>query len=165
MLLHRRFLSRVRQVKWEGIVAALGTMNPGLGRRLARLEPVDDVVQAVSQVPMVPKERAAGGLLFIGDAAGMIAPLCGDGQAMALESAVLLAGLVGGLPRQLSRGNVERLSRSWDATWRRWFAWRVRLGRAFQAALLRPHAADLCFALLETAPSLKNHLVRATRGR
>jgi flavin-dependent dehydrogenase len=165
MLLHQKLLSQIGTTQWESLLQALGRMNPALGQRLAELAPDDAVVQAVAQVPMVFKERTAHGLLFIGDAAGMIAPLVGDGQGMALESAVLLAELVQRMPARPGRAELGWLARSWDRTWRRWFSWRLRLGRLFQSALLRPHAADLVLALLDGAAPLKNYLVRVTRGK
>ena len=94
----------------------------------------------------------------------MIAPLCGDGQAMALESAVLLADAVKSLPRPVGEGDIAALSQEWDRTWRKRFADRLRLGRFLQFALLRAAAGETAVRLISRVPRLGTALVRATRS-
>ena len=129
-----------------------------LGRRLATLKPCDVETCAVAQIPLSTKASTHNGVLFVGDAAGMIAPLAGDGQAMAMESALTLAGLLHDrLPR------VPR--RQWSREWRQRFGVRVRLGSWLQAAIIRPAIAGLLMRLLGRFPSVARALVVATRGR
>ncbi len=134
----------------------LSGLSPSLRSRLEALSP-DGEPLAAAQLTFTEKEPSSGAILFIGDAAGMIAPLCGDGQAMALESAVLLAELM------QSAGGRE-LPALWDDIWRRRFSSRLRAGRWLQELLRRPVAAEAAVRLLRPWPGLAKSLLVATRG-
>lgn len=136
--------------------ALLARFSPSLRGRIEALRP-DAEPLAVAQLIFTAKETSSGSIIFIGDAAGMIAPLCGDGQAMALESAVLLAEL-------MARGDGDALPRLWDDLWRRRFASRLRVGRWLQALLMRPMAAETVIRVLKRWPVLASPLLARTRG-
>ena len=87
----------------------------------------------------------------------MIAPLCGDGQAMALESAIMLAEL-------MTRENGARLPELWDDAWRRRFSTRLWLGGRLQGLLLRPRAAEAAVRLLRPWPALAGPVLALTRA-
>lgn len=137
-------------------IAPLARLSPSLRSRTESLRP-DGEPLAAAQLTFTAKEPSSGSILFIGDAAGMIAPLCGDGQAMALESAILLGEL-------LSRSDAENLSELWDDLWRRRFAARLRIGHWLQALLLRPGAAEASIRVLKACPFLAKPLLATTRG-
>ncbi len=136
--------------------------NPTLDERLRPLSRVSDRFEAVSQVPLMAKTRFAGNVCMVGDAAGMIAPLCGDGMAMALDAADLLAPLADDL---LAGDRSPSAFRSaYRRQWRRTFGRRMRIGRWVHAAAFRP---TLTTALLRTCtalPPIARWLIRATRG-
>jgi flavin-dependent dehydrogenase len=147
------------------VLATLASKNSALARRLEALEPEGSEPLSVAQVPFQVKEPAKDGVLFIGDAAGMVAPLAGNGQAMALESALLLADLIDrhGVPR--SEDQRDRLARAWSLRWTLKYRARLELGRGLQTLLLRAPAADRALQLLGSAPALTKALVRLTRSR
>lgn len=164
MLLEQRFVDRLSDREWPTIRAALQAANPALGARLASLVPSDAGVLAVAEVPFSDKELSKDGVLFVGDAAGMIAPLAGDGQAMALDSAVLLSELAGRLPPRPSRRDLERLGRSWALRWRLRFLLRMRIARELQRLLFDPVSADRAIRGVAAVPGLAGLLARLTRG-
>jgi flavin-dependent dehydrogenase len=98
----------------------------------------------------------------LGDTAAMIAPLVGDGMAMALRSAELCAPLIDGyLQGALSWQEVgKRYTRLWHSEFNR----RLAVARLLENMLQSPRRADLLFRLGATFPLLANYLVRATRG-
>ena len=165
VLLEKRAMERIGSSRWEVFSVALAEANPRLRDRLRGLEPAEDRVLGVGQVPFSSKERSVGPVLLLGDAAGMIAPCCGDGQSMALESAALLAKLLESLPRRPSPDQLEALGREWDRSWRVAFGRRMRLGRAIGRLLFRAPLADLALRALHPFPSLARLLVRWTRGQ
>lgn len=136
--------------------AALSLLSPSLRRRVESLRPEGEPL-AVAQVTLATKETGKGSVLFVGDAAGMIAPLCGDGQAMALESAVLLSEL-------MLQGDDVSLPARWNEGWHRRFDGRLRVGRWLQSLLSRPRAAEGAVRLLQAWPRLASSLLSATRG-
>jgi len=165
VLLHRTLVKSLSSPRWDDVISAMRARSASLRERLAELEPAEDGVHAAAALGFSPKETSRGSVLFIGDAAGMIAPLCGDGQAMALESAVMLAGLIAALPARLDDGGLSALGRSWDDAWRGRFYKRLRRGRLLQSVLLCTPAGEAAVRLISGVPRLGEALVRATRGR
>ena len=137
----------------------LGRGNDALARRLSTLRPREGTETcAVAQIPMTTKGLTTGDdLLYVGDAAGMIAPLAGDGQAMAMESGIALARLLDAHLPEVPR-------RRWNLVWRRRYEPRIRLGRWLQKAMIRPSIAKPALRVLEAAPAMGRRLVAWTRG-
>lgn len=158
LLADRRFAGRLASNRWAGVSAELSRASPSLARRLAALEPCDEATQAAAELSFEAEGTSSGRVLFIGDAAGTIAPMCGDGQSMALESAVLLAELIAREDRP------ERLRARWEAAWRERFAARVRLGRWLQRLLLHPFAAEAAVSAVGRWPGIGRVLLGATRS-
>jgi flavin-dependent dehydrogenase len=156
LLVDERWLACLPSPKWDAVAAEISRLNPNLGRRLRALRP-DDAPLAVARISLTAPGPVSGPLLRLGDAAGMIAPLCGDGQAMALDSAILLAELM---------AKVERtaLPEAWAAAWRRRYSARLRLGRGLQRLLLQPHAAEGVLAACGLLPAVPRWLLALTRG-
>lgn len=136
--------------------------NPQLDERLHALTRVTDPFKAVSQVPLMPKTRFAGDVCMIGDSAGMIAPLCGDGMAMALQTADLVVPLASDLLQE--RRSAASFRSAYQESWHHAFGRRMRLGRWIHAAAFRPGAAHLLVRTFRLVPPLARWLIRATRG-
>ena len=137
--------------------------NPVLDDRLQGLTRVSDQFEAVSQVPLMPKSRFAGGVCMIGDSAGMIAPLCGDGMAMALRTADLVTPLAAAYLDD--RRSASAFRRAYRREWTDRFGHRMRLGRWIHAAAFRRGAARLVVQSCRLLPPLARWLIRTTRGR
>ncbi len=147
---------------WASVMAVLRAEQPRLAARLDALTPTDPTPLAVAAVPFTPKTRYERGVFFVGDAAGMIAPLAGDGQAMALESAQRLAELLSAPPR--GPADQDRLGRLWDRRWRRAYRVRMALAGGLQRVLLRPSSAEWALWGVSSVPGLGDLLGRLTRS-
>ncbi|MBI5595998.1 MAG: FAD-dependent monooxygenase [Elusimicrobia bacterium] len=158
MLLEARFLKGVPAADWESVRRALSSASPSLGTRLGALSPCPEATLAVAHVSFAPKGAASGPVLFIGDAAAMIPPLCGDGQAMALRSAVLLAERLSKTP------GLHAVAQQWREDWETEFGSRLRLGRRIQSLLLNPRTCGPALRTVGFFPGLADYLVRSTRG-
>ena len=144
----------------ERFIAWMRAQSPTLDAWLAQAAPLGDRWLSIAQVPFGPKPPVEGEVLMAGDAAGLIAPLAGDGIAMALRggqlaAAHITAGLRGQPPRQLRAAYAR--------AWQREFGSRLRVGRLAQAFLLRPRWLALGLRLLQAAPALGTYLVTHTR--
>jgi flavin-dependent dehydrogenase len=137
--------------------------NPALDARLRELHRVSKRFEAVSQVPLMPKSRVVNDVCMVGDAAGMIAPLCGDGMAMALQAADLVVPLAATFLE--GDGRPAPFRRAYDRRWRQTFGRRMRLGRWVHAAAFRPGAAQALVRACRWVPPLARWLIRSTRGR
>ncbi|MEK7858604.1 MAG: FAD-dependent oxidoreductase [Elusimicrobiota bacterium] len=164
LLLEKSLLRSLSAPRWDEVCAAMRARSASLHERLAALVPAEEGFHAVAGLGFSPKGTSQGRVIFIGDAAGMIAPLCGDGQAMALESAVRLADSIAACPARLEAASIAKLCGGWDEAWEKLFSKRLRRGRILQAALVRAPAAEAAARLVSRLPRLGSALVRATRG-
>ena len=145
----------------DNFIGWLRRQNPRLEAWLGQASRLHERWLSIAQVPFSPKEAVVGDILLAGDAAGVIAPLAGDGIAMALRSGGLAADLVlryldGALP-------AAKLSQNYAGRWAHEFGPRLRLGRVLQPLLMQPRVAGLGLRLLGLAPGLGRTLVYGTR--
>lgn len=146
----------------EGLRRDLMSQNPALRQRLAALVPAPGRVLAVSQISLRQRPLFSRGVMRIGDAAVLIAPLCGDGMAMALRGAELAAPII----RDYLSGslNPAALQRAYQRAFSAEFRERLLIGRALQAMLLRPLLTDVGLWLAGHVPGLLPALIRRTRA-
>jgi len=136
--------------------------SPSLHARIAQATPSAPHWQAVSFTYAKRPTPVEGGLWMVGDSAGMIAPLTGDGMGMGLRAAelaatTLLAAFRGDL---MWRGAPAEYARRW----RQEFMARLRWGRLLEAILLNPRLAALGCVALHLAPALLGLVYHRTRG-
>lgn len=136
--------------------------NPVLDERMQSLSRVSERFEAVSQIPLMPKSRFVGDVCMVGDAAGMIAPLCGDGMAMALDAAALAAPLCDDV--LADRRSPDAFRAAYRRRWTRRFGRRMRLGRWVHAAAFRPTLTTTLLKSCTFLPPLARWLIRSTRG-
>ena len=136
--------------------------NDILRRRFQALEKVSDSFTAISQISFAQKGTFEAGVCMVGDTVGMIAPLCGDGMAMALRSAELAAPLLSAyLKAELDAGSLmQRYRQAWD----REFRMRMRLGRIAHYGFSVPFVARTAIRAFNVLPILGEWLIRGTRG-
>jgi menaquinone-9 beta-reductase len=101
------------------------------------------------------RPRYRDGVFLIGNAAGEAHPAVAEGISMALQSAWLLAGLLGGR-RDAIRGPAasDYVGRAYARAWRRSFAPRIRSAAAVAHWAMRPNAVVATLPLLRNCPPL-----------
>jgi flavin-dependent dehydrogenase len=136
--------------------------NPHLNKifstaRFERAEPV-----TISQISFEKKGLLEDHVLMIGDAAGMITPLCGNGMSMALHGSKIAASvIIPFIKGKMSRDEMEqKYSRSWNAT----FAARLQTGRMIQSLFGKPAVTNIFLSAMKPFPSLISKLIRETHG-
>lgn len=161
------WLARERVLKEAGgdpgeMLRRMGMRNALLGERLATLGSPEGPPLAVSQLTFRSKGLFAGDVCMVGDTAAMIAPLCGDGMAMALRTSEIAAPLLAALLRgELSPAAFRA---RYEAEWRDEFSGRLRLGRWIQQLAFEPVVARLGLRAFRLLPGLLPWLIRHTRG-
>jgi flavin-dependent dehydrogenase len=146
-------------------VRKLAETNPGFARIVS-----SDALDAVERGPIYgagniyfgPRNVLENGVLMVGDAARVIAPLAGDGIGMALQGAQLLGRLFEEDPRNSSGQRLmeEKYRRQWEKL----FSSRVRAAYLFQRVILSTNLRRIGSALVAVAPSLLRSALAATRG-
>jgi flavin-dependent dehydrogenase len=109
--------------------------------------------------PGVRLGRADRGAFLIGNAAGEVHPIVGEGISMALQSAWLLCAELTGsadAARLDMRGEMCRrmIQRRYAARWRAHFSLRLRLAACFAHAAMRPRLSSPLLPLLRRVPAL-----------
>jgi len=149
-----------------GTIAALEgevlAQNPLLGDILRHAERLYAQPEVINEISFAPKQPVEQHLLLLGDAAGLITPLCGNGMAMALHGAALAAPLAD----QFLRGHLPRpaLEAAYAQAWRRTFGTRLWVGRAVQRLFGGPVLSELVVGGLRHWPAAVRALMRQTHG-
>lgn len=143
------------------ILDAVVRSNRRLEQRLAAAVPIEGTQAAIAPVHLQRKPVAWDMLPRIGDAAAMIAPLCGDGMSMALRSVALCAPLADSYLRgDLS---IQAWEQHYTHAIHREFTGPLRWGSILQWLMSHPVVAKLLPSTARIAPALVNEIVRATR--
>lgn len=118
---------------------------------------------AISGISFQKRSTIAAGILCLGDSAGLIPPLSGNGMSMALHSAKLAFETgVAFLKGEKARKTMEKdFTHAWNAQFgRRMWMGRLLQGRFGSEALLHP-----VIGLLNAFPFLKKGVIRSTHGK
>ncbi|HKK89732.1 MAG TPA: NAD(P)/FAD-dependent oxidoreductase [Saprospiraceae bacterium] len=136
--------------------------HPSLGPVLSNATMTFDRRLAISQISFENKSRSERGMLMLGDTAGMIHPLCGNGMAMALTSAQMASYFV----VQYLEGYIDReqLIESYTKQWHSKFGNRMRASKVFNYLFYRPRLFSGGIRLLQKLPFLLPPLIRLSHG-
>ncbi|MEP6995127.1 MAG: NAD(P)/FAD-dependent oxidoreductase [Acidobacteriota bacterium] len=141
---------------WDAVVKHARSENPDLERDLSSLREGPIGFLGTGPVFFTAKPPAEGGMLMVGDAAGVIDPFSGEGQAAALSSGILAAEM---LERALS-GEIplSGLPALYTAAWKRRFRRRFGWSAAFRALMLHPTLGRLATPIL--GPTIVRFAIR-----
>jgi flavin-dependent dehydrogenase len=147
--------------RWDTFVETLRTEEPRLEELYGAYEPAQE--HYLSSEPVIFRARSAveGGVFMIGDASGILDPLTGNGMAMAVQSALLVAPLLITLLEQPSRRAA--IENEYRHRHRAFFASRIAWSRRVAALLSRPRLLDAALAAVR-APAVGELLLRRTRA-
>lgn len=116
----------------------------------------------ISQINFHKKEQVYNHILFTGDAAGMITPLCGNGMSMAMQAGCMaLAQIKLYLNKQISRSQMEL---NYQKNWQKQFGLRTTTGRLVQQFF---GGASTAFFLqiMSKSSYLSKKLIQQTHGQ
>lgn len=137
--------------------------NPVMNKVLSNAQILYDAPVTISQISFQKKEQVIDHVLLLGDAAGMITPLCGNGMSMAMHSAKIASGLIDNyLQGTISRDSMER---SYISTWKQHFSTRTSLGRLVQSNFGKDTTTSLFLKTVNAIPFLKTALIKGTHGK
>ena len=136
--------------------------NPHLKAIFAKASFVRKEPVTIAQVSFQQKQQVEQHMLMVGDAAGMITPLCGNGMSMALHgSKIAAACMLQFLEGRLSR---EEMEAAYVREWNQLFARRLRTGRFIQRMFGKTWATNVFIAVLKPFPKIIAYLIRQTHG-
>ncbi|MFM2250674.1 MAG: hypothetical protein RLZZ358_1601 [Bacteroidota bacterium] len=115
--------------------------------------------EVITEINFERKLPVENHLLLLGDAAGLITPLCGNGMAMAMHSAFLVTEA---LREGRTRQEVEqRYTQGWNAQ----FYQRLGVGRAIQGLFGSGKGSVVARNLIQRLPFVARTLLKNTHGQ
>jgi menaquinone-9 beta-reductase len=136
--------------------------NPVLRALLENLVILYHEPLTIAQISFAKKNQIENHILFLGDAAGMITPLCGNGMSMALHASKIAFESVCGFLS--SRTTREEMEISYQKNWNHTFATRLKTGRFIQRFFGNNFWSTCLIGILKPFPFLIRTLIRKTHG-
>jgi menaquinone-9 beta-reductase len=136
-------------------LAGLLAENGGFRRMLGKASRVG---AWMASGPLEPGIRRIyeDGKFFVGNAAGEVHALVGEGITLAMRGAEVLADVV----RELGLGDLAGAGREYERRWRREFAWRYGAANVFANLMMRPALAGMAGSVMEAWPELLDVCIR-----
>jgi menaquinone-9 beta-reductase len=128
--------------------------NPHLKAIFEEAEFLWENPEVISQVSFEKKSIEENGISFIGDAAGMIAPLCGNGMSMAMHSAFLQ-----------HEAMISDKKEKYFAVWNRNFNLRLKIGRLIQSLFGGLWTTEFIINILKLNKSTLKFIISKTHGQ
>lgn len=136
--------------------------NPYLADIFQKAEFLNAKPWVINEISFAPKKVIEDGILMVGDSAGLITPLCGNGMSMAIRAAVWIS--IWG--KTFLEGSISRqhLEEGYARSWRREFSGRLWVGRQIQGFFGKKWLTYLGLKALQPFPKWRSKLIRATHG-
>ncbi len=139
------------------------SQNPHLKKIFSIAEVMRDFPVTISQISFSQKAKVENGVLMLGDAAGMITPLCGNGMSIALHTSKIAAALIDDfLHEKISRQAMET---TYQKQWNKAFAARLKSGRIIQSFFGSKRLSNLLVQTFKTLPFLAKPVINLTHGK
>lgn len=136
--------------------------NPFLKRIFENAIHLYEAPVTIAQISFERKSLIEHHVLLVGDAGGMITPLCGNGMSMALHGSKLaFEAIAPFLRNELSRSAMEQ---QYSSAWTRQFAKRLTVGRWVQQFFGKTWMTNVFIAALKPFPFLVRAIVKQTHG-
>jgi 2-polyprenyl-6-methoxyphenol hydroxylase-like FAD-dependent oxidoreductase len=119
--------------------------------------------EVINEVTFAAKSCVENHVLLSGDAAGMIAPLCGNGMAMAIQTAKIVTDEI--LAYHQGHGSRQLLETRYRQRWQATFGRRLQAGRMIQGLFGRPLLTEWVVGTLNRVPAGVRFLLQQTHGK
>ena len=164
------YLSATKNLKTSGgdirkMEQSILIENPHLKRIFSKAEFLFEKPEAISEISFASKSLVDQQIINVGDASGMITPLCGNGMAMAIHGAKLLSESIF---RNFQKQKLDRehLIHEFSIKWRQTFHNRLKAGRIIQNLFFsNPFSSNLAVVTANHFPKIARQLVKKTHGK
>ncbi len=160
-LTHRDNLKKYKNIRL--MEESVLMQNPFLNRIYREAEFLLDPPVVINEISFQKKEPVLNHLLMCGDSAGMIAPLCGNGMAMAIHAAKILSEVI---LRYYKPSGFDRrkLEKDYEEQWKKLFSGRLYVGRKVQKLFGGNFGSRFAVSLGKFAPPVFAGIMKKTHG-
>jgi flavin-dependent dehydrogenase len=132
--------------------------NPHLRQIFQNSEFLFDKPEVINEINFSPKRPVEDHILMVGDAAGLITPLCGNGMAIAIHTGKLAAEAI--LQNQ-ERGQIES---QYHSRWNGIFKTRLWIGRKVQWLFGSKAVSEFSVGLIKNSTFMAKEIMKRTHG-
>lgn len=119
--------------------------------------------EVINEVVFVTKSRVHDHMIMVGDTAGLITPLAGNGMSIAIRSGFLAAKLIADfLYAHISRNQLEK---NYVSVWNHNFKNQLWRGRQLQKLFGKEKTSEMAVNFLNHVPVLMPLIIRSTHGK
>jgi flavin-dependent dehydrogenase len=137
--------------------------NPFLEKIFSGAEFLYEEPLTISRISFNKKTQVENHVLMIGDTAGMITPLCGNGMSMALHSSKLAyEEIIGFMRKKVNRFEMEQ---QYTQQWEKQFGRRMQAVRLIQNFFGSPYLSNFLISSVKPFPRFMSYLIRQTHGK
>lgn len=161
------YLTTKSLLKEHGSIAQMESevlhKNPYLKDLFQNGENLFEEPKTISDFSFRSKTAVEDGILMIGDSAGLITPLCGNGMAMAIHAGYIVSTLLEEYFQK--RITKEELDAKYTSEWKEHFRSRIDFGYNVQKLFGRKTITSVALKGLQIAPFLLPVMIRKTHGK
>ncbi|WDF61840.1 NAD(P)/FAD-dependent oxidoreductase [Flavobacterium sp. KACC 22758] len=118
----------------------------------------------ISQISFEKKKAVENHIIMIGDTAGLIHPLCGNGMAMAVHSAKIASELILEYYSD-DKASREVLEKKYTKEWKKHFGKRIWMGRILARILTHRTITGVFTSITASFPKLLASIIKQTHGK
>jgi menaquinone-9 beta-reductase len=160
------YLTTRENLRRAGSIASMEhhilSRNPHLRTIFEEATFLYDKPEVINEFSFAPKTTIENHVLMVGDAAGLITPLCGNGMALAIHGGKIVAEHADDfLANRQSRTQLEQAYRS---HWQGLFARRLWVGRQVQRLFGDEWLSEVAGAVLGRARPVLKFIIKNTHG-
>ncbi len=132
--------------------------NPLLKEIFLNSDFIREKPEVINEINFSSKKCIENHILMIGDAAGLITPLCGNGMAIAIHSGKIAAESILYGKNRKSRESLYQIQ------WSKHFRNRLFLGRSLQKLFGAKITSELALLLMKSSGFMANQIIKNTHG-
>jgi len=132
--------------------------NPHLREIFGNSEFLFDKPEVINEFNFSPKQPVEDHILMVGDAAGLITPLCGNGMAIAIHTGKLAADAM------LQNQDRNQIEKQYTNQWNRLFKSRLWIGRKVQWLFGSKAVSEFSVGMIKNSPFLAKEIMKRTHG-
>jgi menaquinone-9 beta-reductase len=160
------YLTTAQNLKEQGSIKNLEQNvlcgNPHLRKIFEQATFLYEAPLTIAQVSFAQKDQCYDDIPLLGDSAGLITPLCGNGMSMAMHSSKILANL---LALQPYKSSIKDVTLQYTLLWHKEFSLRLKVGKIIQRSFGNKTRTDLLIKTLQVLPFIKKAIIKRTHGK
>jgi flavin-dependent dehydrogenase len=137
--------------------------NSALKKIFAECKILYDQPLVISQISFSNKTQVEDHMLIMGDAAGMITPLCGNGMSMAMHGSKIAFSFIDMFLKK--QANRQQMELGYTLKWKAEFGVRLRIGRIVQHLFGGVASTSLFLKTMKAFPALAKQVIKSTHGK